>query len=284
MRNKTNHKVISKISSGVIYFLLSVMMVFSIFPILQVYINSFRTDMYIKLMPIGFPAYYELTIANYPDTWNIGGYARAYLNSLILCASTIVLVLIFVGLGAYALAKIEFKGRNFFVAYFFVAISLPGFLYIVPNYFMFARLGLINSHFGLIILYFAMQIPFNLLLLRTFLSGIPREIEEAAKIDGCSELNAFMRITIPVAKPIFMMVALLVFVNIWNEFLWAQTFISTDALRPVATRFIRFVSEFSRNMARIYTGSVITITPVIVLFLIFNKRFVEGMTSGSIKA
>ena len=284
MRNKTRSKISGKISTGAIYFFLTIMLAFSTYPILQVYINSLRSDAAVKLRPIGFPASDEIIFTNFAETWNIGGYGRAYLNSLFLCAVTIILILVFVGLGAYALAKIEFKGRDFFVAYFFVAISLPGFLYIVPNYFMFARLGLTNSHFGLILLYFAMQIPFNMLLLRTFLTGIPREIEEAAKIDGCSEINAFIRITVPVAKPIFMMIALLVFVNIWNEYLWAQTFIQSDALKPVATRFFKFVGEFSRNMARIYTGSVLTITPIIILYLIFSRRFIEGMTSGSIKA
>jgi len=273
----------SKMYSAIVYFFLTIMMLFSIYPILQVYVNSFRSDTDIKLMPIGFPALSEIVFYNFPETWSIGGYGTAYLNSLINCAVVIVLVLVFVGLGGYALSKIEFKGRDFFVAYFFVAISLPGFLYIVPNYFMFARLGLTNTRFGLIILYFAMQIPFNLLLLRTFLTGIPREIEEAAKVDGCTELNAFIRITVPVAKHIFMMIALLVFIGIWNEYLWAQTFISSESLKPVATRFVKFVGEFSRNMARIYTASAITITPIIVLFLVFNRRFIEGLTSGSVK-
>ena len=273
----------SKIYSGLIYLFLVVMMLFSFYPILQVYLNSLRADADVKLRPIGFPKLSEIVFYNYPETWVVGGYGRAFLNSFINCAIVIVLVLMFVGLAAYALAKIEFKGRDFFVAYFFVAISLPGFLYIVPNYFVFARLGLTNTRFGLIILYFAMQVPFNLLLLRTFLTGIPREIEEAAKIDGCSELNAFVLVTVPVAKPIFMMIALLVFVGIWNEYLWAQTFIQSESLKPVATRFVKFVGEFSRNMARIYTASAITITPIIALCLLFSKRFIEGMTSGSIK-
>jgi len=271
----------SKIYTGLIYLFLTFMMLFSAYPLLQVYLNSFRADVDVKLRPIGFPA--RIVLNNYPETWAIGGYARAYLNSLINCIIVIALVLVFVGLAAYALSKIEFKGRDFFVAYFFVAISLPGFLHIVPNYFVFGMLGLTDTRTGLIILYFAMQIPFNLLLLRTFLTGIPREIEEAAKIDGCNELNAFMRITVPVAKPIFMMVALLVFVSIWNEYLWAQTFIMTESLKPVATRFVKFVGEFSSNMARIYTASAITITPIIVLYLAFNRRFIEGMTSGSVK-
>lgn len=142
---------------------------------------------------------------------------------------------------------------------------------------------LCHTYLGLILVYIAMQIPFNMLLLRTFLSGIPREVEEAAKIDGCNEINAFFRITLPIAKSIFLTIAILVFVNVWNEFLWANTFLTTDLLKPLATRYVKFVGEFTSNMARIYTASAITITPIIAIYLLFSRRFIEGMTSGSVK-
>jgi raffinose/stachyose/melibiose transport system permease protein len=145
------------------------------------------------------------------------------------------------------------------------------------------KLGLVDTLAGLIIIYTAMNIPFNMLLLKTFLSGIPREIEEAAKIDGCSELQSFLRITLPIAKPMFLTIAILVFVNVWNEYLWGNTFISTDSLKTVATRFVRFTGQYGSNMARIYTASIITIAPIIILYICFSKKFIEGMTSGSVK-
>lgn len=266
------------------YTFLIFMALFAVFPLLQVFFNSLRSDAGVKRMPIGLPT--ELQFVNFPNTWSAGAYGQAFINSLFIAAVVIVLVLASVGLAAYALSKLHFRGRDFCVAYFFVAISLPGFLYIVPEYYMLSRIGLINSpneQWGLILVYVAGQIPFNLLLLRTFLRGIPRELEEAGKIDGCSELAVFVRITLPIAKPIFLTVALLVFVHVWNEFLWANTFITNDNLKTVATRYVRFVGEYSSNMAYIYTASVITIAPVIILYLIFSRRFIEGMTAGSVK-
>jgi len=271
----------NKLFAALRYAMLGFMALFAAFPLVQVYINSFRTDNDVKLMPVGLPR--EWVFNNYPETWEIGGYGRAYLNSFFNAFAVILIVLTLIGFAGYALSKLDFKFRGFFTAYFFVAISLPGFLYIVPNYFLFGRLGLTDTRGGLILLYTAMQIPFNLLLLRTFLLGIPREIEEAAKIDGCSETQALLRVTLPIARPIFLTIALLIFVNVWNEYLWAQTFITTGALKPVSTRFVHFVGEFSRNMARIYTASAITITPIIVMYIFFSKRFIEGMTSGSVK-
>lgn len=278
---KSKKRIKQNIMEGLKYIFLTLVLVFSAFPLFQVLINSFKTDADVKTMPIGLPPRWVFN--NYQDAWEIGGYARAYLNSFLIGGCTIIIVLTVVGLGAYSLSKLHFKLRGFFTAYFFVAISLPGFLYIVPDYFCMNKLGLLDTKFSLIIVYTAMQIPFNMLLLRTFLGGIPRELEEAAKIDGCSELNSLLRITLPIAKPMFLTVALLVFVNTWNEYLWSNTFIITDELKTVATRFVKFTGEYSSNMARIYTASVISILPVILLYFIFSNKFIEGMTSGSVK-
>lgn len=263
------------------YVFLFGMLLFALVPLLQVFINSFRSDREVKTMPLGLPK--QWVFNNYPETWQIGGYGQAYINSLLIAAVVIVVVLAVAGLGAYSISKLEYKGREFFNAYFFVAISLPGFLYIVPDYFIFNKLHLIDTRVGLMLVYIAMQIPFNMLLLKTFLAGIPRELEEAAKIDGCNELDSFMKITLPIAKPMFLTVAILVFVNVWNEYLWSNTFVTTEIIKPVATRFVKFTGEYGSDMAKIYTASVITIAPVIILYLLFSRKFIEGMTSGSVK-
>lgn len=260
---------------------LTFMALFAAVPLIQVLLNSFRTDREVKTMPLGLPK--EWVFNNFGETWEIGGYATAYFNSLLTAAVVIVVVLVLVGLGAYATSKLQFKGREFFVAYFFVANSLPGFLYIVPDYFLMNKMGLVDTRWSLMIIYIATNIPFNMLLLRTFLAGIPRELEEAAKIDGCTELDSFLKITIPIAKPMFLTITILIFVNVWNEFLWSNTFITSDELKLVATRFVKFTGEYGTNMARIYTASVLTVAPVIILYLLFSRKFIEGMTSGSVK-
>lgn len=270
-----------KISSFIKYVFMILMALFAAIPLLQVLLNSFRTDRECKTMPLGLPK--EWVFNNYKETWEIGGYATAYFNSLLTAFAVIAVVLVVVGLGAYCISKLEFRLKGFFTAYFFVAISLPGFLYIVPDYFLMNKLGLVDTRWSLIIVYTAMQIPFNMLLLKTFLAGIPRELEEAAKIDGCNELNSFLKVTLPIAKPMFLTITILVFVNVWNEFLWSNTFITSEELKLVATRFVKFTGEYGSNMARIYTASVITIAPVIILYLFFSRKFIEGMTSGSVK-
>lgn len=281
MMNKVRKGPKAALGTGLRVVFLVLMALFAAVPLLQVLLNSFRTDREVKSMPLGLPK--EWVFNNYGETWDIGGYGTAYFNSLFTAFVVIAIVLVVVGLGAYAICKLDFKLRGFFTAYFFVAISLPGFLYIVPDYFLMNSIGLVDTRWSLMIVYTAMQIPFNMLLLRTFLTGIPRELEEAAKIDGCNELQCFLKITIPIAKPIFLTIAILVFVNVWNEFLWSNTFITTEELKLVATRFVKFTGEYGSNMARIYTASVITVSPVIILYLLFSRKFIEGMTSGSVK-
>lgn len=276
-----NKNIKNRVVDVIKWIFLIFMALFAVIPLFQVLLNSFRTDAQVKSMPIGLPE--QIMFDNYVDTWKIGEYGIAYINTLLIAFFVIIVVLTIVGLGAYALSKLEFKLKGFMTAYFFVAISLPSFLYIVPDYSILNNIGLINTRTGLAIIYIAMQIPFNMLLLKTFLAGIPRELEEAAKIDGCNELDSFLRITVPIAKPMFLTIALLVFVNVWNEYLWSNTFISSDALKTVATRYVRFTGQYGSNMARIYTASVVSIAPVIILYLFFSRKFIEGMTSGSVK-
>ncbi len=255
--------------------------IFQLGPLVIVLFNSFRENNDVKAMPLGLP---DLTyLDNFVDVWVIGGYGRAYLNTAFVAIMVILLVLVLDGLGAYGLSKLNLKYSWFFNGYFFVALSIPGFLYIITVYSNMGEMGLIDTPFSLIIAYTAMQIPFNMILLKTFLMGIPKELEEAAKIDGCNELTAFLRVTLPIAKSIFLTVALLVFVFCWNEYLWSNTFITTDELKTIATRYIKFTGQYSTNMARIYTASVFSFVPIAGIYLIFSRRFIEGMTSGSVK-
>jgi raffinose/stachyose/melibiose transport system permease protein len=274
-RNKTTAFTIIK------WFFLWGFLIFQTFPLIQLLSNSLRPNEEIQKFPLG--VFKKFVITNYPETWIRGGYARAFLNSIIVGFATIVLVLVLVGLAAYALSKLEFKGREFFIVYFLMAMSIPAFAYLIPVYFLFDRIGLTNNLLGIILLYTGRNIPFNLLLLRTFLLGIPRELEETAKVEGCNELTAFLRITMPIAKSMFLTIALLIFLNTWNEFLFANTFLVADRTRTVATRFIRFTSEFSMDLAKIFTAGVITILPIVVLYLCMQKEFIEGLTSGSVK-
>lgn len=263
------------------YLFVSLLAAFQLFPLALVLFNSVRTDADIKTNPIAFPEGFNYQ--NYIDTWRGGAYGQAFLNSLIVAVCVILAVLVLASACAYALSKLQFRFNGLIVAYFLVAIALPGLLYIVPVYYAFSNLGLTNSLAGIIIVYIANNLPFNILLIRTFMVGIPKELIEAARVDGCGEVQVFARMIIPLSKTILMTVALLVFLSTWNEFMWANTFLAQDAIRTVATRFVKFTSQHAQDLAKVYTASVITLVPVVGLFLAFQKNFIDGLTSGSVK-
>ena len=278
MRKNTPLSILAKTGK---WLLMLGLAVFELFPLVQLLFNSFRPDTEIKAHPLGLPR--QWTLENYPATWVQGGYGRAFLNSLWICFWTILITILLISVASYALAKIDFKGRGFFTAYFLFGMAIPSFAYLIPTYYIFNKIELGNSLTGLIILFTAHNIPFKLLLLRTFLLGIPRELEESAKVDGCTELQAFIRVTLPLAKSIVMTVAVLIFLSCWNEFTFANTFITSTTLRPVSTRFVKFTTEYSSDFAKIFTSGVISIAPVVILYLLLQDSFIEGLTSGSVK-
>lgn len=269
------------VKKGFMHFFLIFLVLFQLFPLIALFFNSLRTDAEIKDFPIGLPK--KPSLVNYAETWIKGGYAVAFKNSIFVGVCVILIVLVLASFAAYGMARLNIPGKAFFIAYFMLGMSFPTFLYIVPLYYNFSQIGLVNTQLSVIIIYSANYIPFSILLIRTFLVGIPKELEEAGKIDGCSEVGVFLHVTLPLLKPILATVALIVFVWCWNEFLWSNTFLTTDSIRTVATRFYKFTSEWSKDLSKIYTAGVITLAPIVVLYLTLQKSFIEGLTQGAVK-
>ncbi len=260
---------------------LTLIAVLHMVPIVTIILNSLRSNREIELDLIGVPT--KLLFQNYVNTWVMGEYLIAYRNNLIIGFFTVLIVLVVNGLAAYGVTKHDIYFKRFFLAYFFAVLSIPGFGIIVSLYFIFQRLGLVNSHPGIILIYSALEIPFSLLFMRAFFVGIPNELEEAARIDGCTSFGSLRYIILPLAKPIFTTVALIVFVRTWNEFLFGNTFLHQPNVRTVSLRFYNFVGKYETDFAYIYAGGVISIFPIIILFLILQKSFISGMTRGAIK-
>jgi len=262
------------------HLIIALIAAFQISPLLLMLNNSFRTDKEIKNFPLALPE--SFSFRNYVETWNRGEYNSAFLSSITISLCTVCIVVVFGGLAAYALAKMPVKGRSFLLGYFTLGMSIPGFLFIVPNYYLHSKLGISNTHLSMILIYSALFLSFNLLLLRSYLISVPKELEEAAKIDGCNEVSTLVHVTIPIAAPIFFTVVLLVFVQCWNEFFWANVFL-IGQMRTVSTKFYDFVGKFSSDLAKVYTAGVVAIAPVVVLYMLLQKNFIEGLTSGAVK-
>jgi raffinose/stachyose/melibiose transport system permease protein len=260
--------------------LLSVLVIHMV-PIAVIFFNALRTNENVRRALLSFPEWVQFD--NFVSAWTTGNFLVAFINTLVIGGGTVGVVLFVNVLAAYALTKLPVLGRDFFIGYFVVAIAVPSFAIVVPVYFGLSALGLVNSKLGIIIVYAAIFMPFSLLLMRSYFMGVPRDLEEAALIDGCSELGALLRVTLPLARPIIVTVVLIVFVHVYNEFLFANVLLQGDDARTVALSFYKFVGRFTEDTATISASAVIALAPMLALYFLTQRRFVEGMAAGGLK-
>jgi raffinose/stachyose/melibiose transport system permease protein len=263
------------------YFWLTLLALFAVLPLLVLLFNSLKSGLELGQNPLGFPREFEFS--NYPTAWLQGNMAQGLLNSVILVSGTVIGVWICAGMAAYALARLEVPFKPFFGTYFFLVISLPVQLFLVPLFFLWSKLGLINTLPGLIIIYIAVNTPFATLLLRSFLVGVPRELDEAARLDGANEWQVAMKVILPIVKPGILTVGLVAALGTYNELLFASTFIQTPSTLPIAAAFLQFSQGNTQLYGLVNAAGVMMIVPVVILFLFMQRRFISGLATGGLK-
>ncbi len=250
-------------------------------PICILVLNSLRSDTAISGGPLGIPA--SPIWSNYPSAWSTAGYSVAFRNSLIVSASTVAGVCTFAGLAAYGLARIRVRGSGAVLVYLLIGLTLPAQLFLTPLFIAWVHLHLNNSLFGLIFIYWGIYIPFGTLLLRSFFISLSPVFEEAARVDGCSELQVFGRIVVPMAWPAIVSLAVIVAVWSWNEFFFAVTFLTNPNVQTVAVRYYRFLGIYSSNLADISVGGLVVCCVPVLFFILLQRRFVQGLAAGGLK-
>jgi raffinose/stachyose/melibiose transport system permease protein len=263
------------------YTVLGGLAVFSLGPILILIFNSLKTDAELGRNPLGFPTH--PVFENYPEAWSTGGMSTGLRNSLVLVVATVIGVCVISGLAAYALARLNLIGQHAVLFYLVVGSTIPAVLFIVPLFHLWTRLHLYDTLLGLIVIYCAVEAPFTTLLLRSYFLALPKEFEEAARVDGANELQVLVKVVLPLSWPGFLTVALVAGLAAWNEFFFAVTFIQTNSKMPVVTTFLNFIHGFRRDWGLTGAAAVLIVLPVIVLFMLLQRRFIEGLTSSGLK-
>jgi raffinose/stachyose/melibiose transport system permease protein len=268
----------SKLFNHVVLLLL---VVFAMGPMVVLTFNSLKTQQEIGRNPLGWPQ--SIVWSNFPNAWDIGRFADTMRNSGILVGITVFGVLTLGGMAAYSLAKLDLPGSGGVMLYLLVGSSVPLQLFLVPLFFLWQRLGLTNSLPGLAIIYIATNAPFAIFLLRSYMVQLPRDFEDAARVDGAGEFRIFTSIVVPLAWPGFLTVGLVVALAVWNEFLLATVFLTEQKLFTVVTSYYNFTTQFSRDWGLTSAGALMMILPIIILFLSLQRRFIEGLTQGGLK-
>jgi raffinose/stachyose/melibiose transport system permease protein len=263
------------------YVLLIILALFALGPLVILVFNSLKSSAEIGRNPLGLPL--SPVFENFPAAWTQGDFSTTMVNSTILTVGTVVGVCIIAGTSAYAMARLDLPGTDAVLLYLFVASAVPFQLFLVPLFFLWSTLHLTNSRFGLIVIYWAIFSPLATLLLRSYLVGLPRDFEDAARIDGANELQVMLRVVLPLSWPGLLTVALVSGVAAWNEFFFAITFIQDKNLKPVTTSFLAFQSTYSQEWGLTSAAAIYIILPIVVLFLILQRRFISGLTAGGLK-
>ncbi len=263
------------------YVILIILALFALGPLVVVVFNSLKSSAEIGRNPLGVPL--NPVFQNFPDAWSQGDFSTTLVNSSILTLGTVVGVCVIAGTSAYAMARLELPGTDAILLYLFVASAVPMQLFLVPLFFLWSTLQLTNTRFGLILIYWAIFSPLATLLLRSYLVALPRDFEDAARIDGANELQVLLRIVLPLSWPGFLTIALVSGLMAWNEFLFAITFIQDNNLKPVTTSFLAFQTNFSQDWGLTSAAAIYIILPIVVLFLLLQRRFISGLTAGGLK-
>jgi len=273
-------KLLNRSVSPVILILL---LIFSLFPFYIAVSASLKGPAQLFTDPLGPPE--KLHFRNYIGVWHEGNFGRALRNSGILTLGAVLGVLLTGTPAAYALAKMRIPGRLFLIltGYIFFCTTIPVQLFIAPLYFIFARIGFINSLSGMILIYIAKWSPFAILLLRSYFIQLPNELLEAALIDGASGWQAFWRIILPVARPGIVTVMTIVALYSWNQFLLPLAFLNKPELQPVTVAVVMFQGQWTAEWGKIMAGAILGALPILVLFTLLHRKFIAGLAATGLK-
>ena len=224
----------------------------------------------------------EPTLQNYRQLF-AQGIALPILNSTIVTVFTIILSLAIGALAGYALARFAFRGKNVVLLIVILVMSIPLPSLIVPTFTFAANVGLLDTRIGLILFYTAYQLPLAVWILSGFFETVPQEIEQAAMIDGYSRLQALRKVLLPLSTPGLIAAGLFVLTFAWNDFVVALVMTNSESVRTLPVAIFFFLGFFGREWGPLTAAAMLSIVPVILVFVVFQRYFLSGMTSGSIK-
>ncbi|AIY18633.2 carbohydrate ABC transporter permease [Pimelobacter simplex] len=225
------------------------------------------------------------TLDNYRKVLTDGGFSDALMTSLSVTLLTVVVAILFAFLAAVAVSRFRFRGRRSFILALLVIQMIPAEALFISQYKMLDGMGLLNSVLGLTIVYVAGVLPFTVWTLRGFVDGVPRELEEAAMMDGCSRTQAFFRVTLPLLAPGLVATGVFGFIQAWNEFTLAVVVMTDPAKETLPVWLVAFTDSRSRGVdwGAIMASSTLITIPVVIFFLIVQRRMVSGLTAGAVK-
>jgi len=250
-------------------------------PIIWTISSSFRPKSEIFSIPATFISR-SFTMENYRTIISMNEFRRYLLNSVIVSISATVLNIFLASLAAFSFSRFRFKGKNILLVSVILTQFFPAATLLVPMYMAWAFVRLLNTYICLIITYTIITLPLSIWMLTAFFNTVPQEIDEAAEIDGCSKIRTYISIVIPLSKPGIVASATYIFITVWQEFLFAITFISVKEMRTLPVGLYSFIGERVTDWGPLMAGAMFSMLPVFILFMLLQKHFISGVM-GAVK-
>jgi raffinose/stachyose/melibiose transport system permease protein len=265
----------------IIYTILTIFLIISVMPIVWFVLAGLKETSELNENPFSLPT--AITFQNIIDAWTIGKMGDYFMNSVIVAVPRVFFVIVLSALAGYAFAKLKFPGREPLFYLMLFGMMVPFQAMIIPLYYTMQNLNLINSYWSMILPHFGMAMPFAIFLMRAFYRDIPNDMMEAARIDGCSDFKTFMHIMLPLMLPAIMALIIFEFVNSWNDFLLPLLFVYDEAYRTLPLGLMYFSGEYTTNQSLVAAGVTIAVIPIVIVYIIFQRKFIEGITAGAVK-
>jgi ABC-type glycerol-3-phosphate transport system permease component len=269
----------------VIYVPLCIWAALVLMPLFFLYNNSLKTSEQVFLSPWSLPT--DLQWTNFAQLFDSGGDATSFAtyleNSFIVTIASLVAVGVIASMAAYALARFPFPGARFVQVLFILALAMPITALLIPIYTLMNGLQLLSSYLGIVAVYTGLWLPFSILLLRAFYDSMPRELEDAARVDGCSDLGVFIRIVLPISKGGLASVTIVNAVGIWSELLFAFILLSDPNMQTINVGLLAFKTQYQVQWNLLFAAMALSVTPLLLLYALFQRQITKGMTLGAFR-
>lgn len=280
MQNKAaSLEILKKFST---YGLLIVCAAFALIPILWGISTSLKPEaLIVQYPPKWIPM--NITLDNYTNVLFHSNFLRYFSNSILVSSISVVASLFISSHAAYAASRFNFKGKKLILFIILMTSMIPGIAILIPLYLTSVKVGLYDTFAGMIIIYTAWRTPLLIWVLKGFFDTIPKEIEEAAKVDGCSPLRTFYQLILPISQPGLAAGALLSAVYVWNDFLVAFSFTTKDNLRLLSVGLYNYITQYGIDWGQLMAAVIISVIPIVILFICLQSKFVDGLSAGAVK-
>jgi raffinose/stachyose/melibiose transport system permease protein len=264
------------------HLVLLVYVVIAMFPIFLIVVNSFKSRQAIFKSPLSLPMPDSFSLVGYETVFERSSFELYFVNSIVVTVVSILIILLTGAMAAYALSEYQFPGNTFLGLYLAIGIMIPIRLGTVGILNLVSSLKLVNTLAGLILVYVAMGLPLTVFVLQQFMRQIPRELKEAARVDGASEYRIFGLI-LPIVRPAVATVAVFVMIPIWNDLWFPLILAPGEATKTVTLGAQQFLGQFVSDWNAVLSSLTLAMVPVLILYLIFSRQLIRGITSGSVK-